>query len=313
MLIDVIIPTYKPDETFKRLVDMLEKQTVEINKIIVMNTEEKYMEALHIGTRFLAEHKKLSISHLSHKEFNHGRTRNRGASKSEADVLVFMTQDAVPADAYLIENLVKPLQKKTVACSYARQIPAKDATVTEQLTRSFNYPDKSSLKGKADKERLGIKTYFCSNVCCAYNADIFRQLGGFVNHTIFNEDMIYAAKAVENDYQIAYAADARVVHSHNYTGKQQFHRNFDLGVSQAEHPEVFEGISSESEGIRMVKETIKRLKESGASKEIPGYIYTSGCKFIGYRLGKMYKRLPDWLIMKCTMSPLYFKQRDCWN
>jgi rhamnosyltransferase len=73
--------------------------------------------------------------------------------------------------------------------------------------------------------------------------------------------MIYAAKVIENGYQIAYAADARVIHSHNYTGKQQFHRNFDLGVSQAEHPEVFEGISSESEGIHMVKTTIKELKE----------------------------------------------------
>ena len=175
MLIDVIIPTYKPDQTFIRLVEMLEKQTVEINKIIVMNTEEKYMEALHLGTRFLAEHKKLVISHLSRKEFDHGRTRNRGASKSEADVIVFMTQDAVPADAYLIENLVKPLQKNNVACSYARQLPNKDATVTERLTRSFNYPDKSMTKGKKDIEKLGIKTYFCSNVCCAYNTAIFNK------------------------------------------------------------------------------------------------------------------------------------------
>ena len=307
MLIDVIIPTYKPDQTFIRLVEMLEKQTVEINKIIVMNTEEKYMEALHVGTRFLAEHKKLVISHLSRKEFDHGRTRNRGASKSQADVIVFMTQDAIPADAYLIENLVKPLQRNNVACSYARQLPNKDATVTERLTRSFNYPDKSLVKGKKDIDELGIKTYFCSNVCCAYNKAIFKELGGFVNHTIFNEDMLYAAKAVKNDYQIVYSADARVVHSHNYSGKQQFHRNFDLGVSQAEHPEVFEGISSESEGIRMVKTIIGRLKDAGAAKEIPGYIYTSGCKFIGYRMGKMYKRLPNWLIMKCTMSPLYFK------
>jgi len=307
MLIDVIIPTYKPDETFKNLVNMLEKQTIEINKIIILNTEEKYMEALHIGTRFLAEHKKLSIFHLSKKEFDHGRTRNRGAAKSEADIFVFMTQDAVPADEYLIENLIKPFANDRVACSYARQLPAADATVTEQLTRVFNYPDKSCLKEKKDVARLGIKTYFCSNVCCAYKAEIFKKLKGFVNHTIFNEDMIYAAKVIENGYQIAYAADAKVIHSHNYSGKQQFHRNFDLGVSQAEHPEIFEGISSESEGIRMVKTTINSLKAAGAGGEIPGYIYTSGCKFIGYRLGKAYKRLPAWLIMKCTMSPYYWK------
>lgn len=309
MVIDVIIPTYKPDGKFKQLVQLLEVQTVSINRIIVINTEEKYMNAFHIGTHFLAEHKKLWISHISEKEFDHGKTRNQGASKSKADILVFMTQDAVPEDEHLIENLIAPLKDETVACSYARQLPSGSATVTERLTREFNYPAESCIKSKEDLGRLGIKTYFCSNVCCAYNAKIFRELKGFVNHTIFNEDMLYAAKAVDNGYGIAYAADARVIHSHNYSGTQQFHRNFDLGVSQADHPEIFEEISSESEGIRMVKTTIRKLKEAGAAKEIPGYIYTSGCKFIGYRLGKKYKKLPKWLILKSTLSPVYWKKR----
>ena len=55
----------------------------------------------------------------------------------------------------------------------------------------------------------GIKTFFCSNVCAAYRREIYEELGGFVRHTIFNEDMIYAAKAVEAGYSVAYAADAQ--------------------------------------------------------------------------------------------------------
>lgn len=307
MIIDIIIPTYKPGEKFKHLIEMLEKQTISVNKIIVINTEEKYMEAFHIGSRFMAEHKKLSIHHISEKEFDHGKSRNHGAKKSEADIFVYMTQDAVPYDEHLLEELIKPLQDETVACSYARQLPDENSTMTEKLTREFNYPGMDLVKSKEDVERLGIKTYFCSNVCCAYNGKIFRELKGFINHTIFNEDMIYAAKAVKNGYKIAYAANARVIHSHNYTGKQQFHRNFDLGVSQADHPEIFEDVSSESEGIKMVKQTIGKLKKAGFGKEIPSYIVTSGCKFIGYRMGKAYKKLPMWLIKKCTMSPMYWR------
>ena len=94
----------------------------------------------------------------------------------------------------------------------------------------------SRLKGKEDEDELGIKTYFCSNVCAAYRRDIYLKLGGFTKKTIFNEDMIFAGHAVEAGYQIAYAADAQVIHSHNYTAMQQLHRNFDLGVSQADHP-----------------------------------------------------------------------------
>lgn len=306
-MIDIIIPTYKPDEKFKHLIEMLEKQTASINRIIVINTEEKYMEAFLIGSRFLAEHKKLTIHHISKKEFDHGKSRNFGARRSDADVFVFMTQDAVPADEYLIEKLIAPLADEQIACSYARQLPDEDSTMVEQLTRMFNYPPESHVKEKKDREKLGIKTYFCSNVCCAYNARIFKELKGFINRTIFNEDMIYAAKVIENGYKIAYAADAKVIHAHNYSASQQFHRNFDLGVSQADHPEIFTKISSESEGIKMVKETMAKLKSMGYGKEIPGYIVTSGCKWLGYRLGKGYKKLPMWLIKKCTMSPMYWK------
>ena len=308
MLIDIIIPTYKPDEKFKRLIEMLEKQTADINKIIVVNTEEKYMEEFCVGTTFLADHKKMTIHHISRKEFDHGRSRNYGAKKAEGDILVYMTQDAIPKDEYVIERLVAPIVKdERVACSYARQLPAADSTMAEKLTREFNYPDTERIKTKADKEDLGIKTYFCSNVCCAYNGRIFRELEGFVHRAIFNEDMIFAAKAIENGYRIAYAAKAEVIHSHNYTPMQQFHRNFDLGVSQAEHPEIFAAISSETEGIKMVKDTIGRLKQEGYAKEIPNYIVTSGCKYIGYRMGKAYRKLPMWLIRKCTMNPMYWK------
>ena len=63
--------------------------------------------------------------------------------------------------------------------------------------------------------------------------------------TIFNEDMIFAGGLIQKGYGVAYAAEAKVVHSHNHSAIQQFHRNFDLAVSQADHPEVFDGIRSE--------------------------------------------------------------------
>ena len=34
-------------------------------------------------------------------------------------------------------------------------------------------------------------------MCAAYRRDIYEELGGFIKHTIFNEDMIYAAGAVK--------------------------------------------------------------------------------------------------------------------
>ena len=108
--------------------------------------------------------------------------------------------------------------------------------------------------------------------------------------------------------KVAYVAEAKVIHSHNYTGSQQFHRNFDLAVSQAQHPEVFEGVPSEGEGIRMVKATAKYLIRSGQPLKIWNLVYQSGCKYIGYFLGKRYEKLPKWVVLKCTSSIKYWKK-----
>ena len=305
--VDVILLTYKPQKQVLELIKALEGQTLPIQKIIIMNTEERYFEELFYGTCFLERYKNLEVHHLSAKEFDHGRTRAKAVQYSKADIFVCMTQDAVPEDCLLIQRLVEALtQKDDIAAAYARQLPLPDCREIEKYTRSFNYPEHSSLKSIADIDRLGIKTFFCSNVCAAYNREIYESLGGFVKKAIFNEDMIYAGHAVQAGYRIAYAAKALVRHSHNYTCMQQFHRNFDLGVSQADHPEVFDIVSSESEGMKLVLDTAKHLSKIKKKRLIPYLFVSSGCKFAGYQLGKHYKSLSNGMVRRCSSNKAYW-------
>lgn len=307
--VDVVIPTYKPGKKFSRLLKMLQRQTWPVGKIIVMNTEKSFWN----------EHgfegiKNLEVHHLTKEEFDHGETRNRGMRFSRADIVVFMTDDAVPADEHLIEALVKAFEQRgpegeAVIMAYARQLPDKDCPLAERYTRSFNYPEESCVKTRTDLEQMGIKTFFASNVCCAYDREKFWFQGGFIRRTIFNEDMIFAGKALlQDDYAVAYAAGARVIHSHNYNCRQQFKRNFDLAVSQADHPELFGCVRSESEGIRLVKSTARFLIRRGKPWLVPGLVVKSGFKFLGYRAGKCYRLLPKWLILKLTMNREYWKK-----
>ena len=53
-MIDVMIPVYKPDERFFELLDMLGRQTVKINQIILMNTEQKYWDEWIITIRSIS-------------------------------------------------------------------------------------------------------------------------------------------------------------------------------------------------------------------------------------------------------------------
>lgn len=301
--IDVIIPTYRPGKEFRLLLERLKQQSVPVRRVVIINTEKKFWDS-----RWEQEFPFTEVHHIKKEEFDHGGTRRKAAELTDAEIMVFMTQDALPADRDLIRNLTSPLKEPATAAAYARQLPNASCSLVERYTRSFNYPDKSSVKSREDLPVYGIKTFFCSNVCAAYRKDVYESLGGFAGHTIFNEDMIYAFAVIQHGYWIAYAADAKVIHSHNYTCMQQFRRNFDLGVSQAEYPEVFQTASSESEGIRLVKKTFRYLCMNGRRRLIPGFVLQSGFKYAGYLAGKNYRRMPARMVRWCSMNKDYWRK-----
>lgn len=309
MKIDVIIPIYKPGRQLFALLEKLQGQTVPIGNIILMNTGRKYFEQLVSGMNFEERYPNVKVCHLSKREFDHGGTRHEGVQRSDGEAFVVMTQDAMPVDDRLIEKLTEGLSDGA-AVSYARQLPRPDASEYEKLTRAFNYPENSKVKTAADLEHMGIKTFFCSNVCAAYRRDVYEELGGFIRHTIFNEDMIFAAKAVKAGWGIAYAAEAKVVHSHNYTNLMQLRRNFDLGVSQADHPEVFGAAASEAEGKRLVTEAWRYFGKKGILYRFPGFCLQCCFKYAGYLLGKHYERLPRGLVLRITTNREYWERQD---
>ncbi|HAL31367.1 MAG TPA: glycosyl transferase family 2 [Lachnospiraceae bacterium] len=285
---DVVILTHKPSELFLDIIDRLEEQSLKPRKIIVMNTGESHMDDL-LG-RYpdrLKGYDNIEIHHITRDEFDHGGTRKRAAEYSDAAFLIYMTQDALPADERLVENLAAPFEGDgSIAVSYARQLPYESASPIERYNRSFNYPEGDRKKTADDLDTLGIKAFFCSDVCACYRRDIYDSLGGHIEHTVFNEDMIYARGAIDAGYSIYYASDARVYHSHDYTPAQQYRRNVDLGRSQAEHPEVFGGITSYGEGKKLVKGCMSYLLKNGYWYMIPAFIAQCAGRYLGYRKGR---------------------------
>ncbi len=301
--VQVMIPVYRPDQTLRLLLERLLRQTRKPDRILLINTEESLFDASLVEGL-----EKVEVRHISRKEFDHGATRHMGAEMLDGDYLLFMTQDALPADSHLVENLAACLEKENTGAAYARQLPRPDCQVIERITRSFNYPEKGAVHTAEDVPALGIKAYFCSNVCAMYRRDLYEALGGFCRRAIFNEDMLFAAALIGNGYAVEYCAQARVYHSHNYSLKQQFSRNFDLAVSQAEHPEVFEAVPSEGEGLRLVRYTSGKLLRSGKGLWIPYFFLQCAAKYAGYFLGKRWRRLPERVILKMTMNPGYWEK-----
>ena len=125
--VDVIIPTYHPGKDFYQLLKRLDQQTRPIHRILVMNTEESGWKP-----EWEKEFSQLQVYHLQKSDFDHGGTRKKAAELSLADFMIFMTQDALPADEYLVEHLLKPLEAdEKVGAAYARQLPKQDCRFIE--------------------------------------------------------------------------------------------------------------------------------------------------------------------------------------
>lgn len=314
---DIIIPVYKPDKKFDRLLEQLFLQTVRPERIILMNTvtedfttkdlERRVQRIANRCDRKGVDAVAVELHSVKKEEFNHGGTRRLAAEFVQSDIFVCMTQDAIPADVFLLEKLLKPFKNPQIGAAYGRQLASEKANFTERYSRLFNYPSESVVKSKADLERLGVKTYFCSNACAAYRKSVYEEVGGFVEHTIFNEDMILAAGMIQADYHIAYQAEAKVYHTHNYNFVEQFRRNFDLAVSQADHPEVFRTVKSESEGMRYVKDALEYCMSQERYFDAATVVLDAAFRYTGYFLGKHYKWLPEKLVLACTMNKTYWE------
>lgn len=299
--VDIIIPAYKPGRKFDLLIQQLLRQTYPIQKIIVINTKSGPFPWETAGLD-----PKIVVKEISSREFDHGATRRMAVEMSDAEIIVCMTQDAVPKDNRLIDHLVTVFDDESVGCAYARQLPDDQCDIIERYTRSFNYPDKSFIKDISAVDKIGIKAFFCSNVCAAYRRDYYDEAGGFVEKAIFNEDMIMAGRMLKLGYKCAYAAEAEVIHSHNYTCIQQLKRNFDLAVSQADYPDVFQGVKSESEGIKLVSRTALYLIRIRKPWLVFQLVIKSAFKYLGFLLGRNYRKLPLKLVVRCSSNPKYW-------
>lgn len=279
--VSLIIPTLNAEAEIGVLLDSIFDQSLVPDEIIVIDSSSEDKTA-----EIASSYRSVFVDVIDRKEFNHGATRDIALMESTGDIVCFMTQDAVPANNKYLTNLILPIvNDSNVAISSGRQLPKADARRFEQLVREFNYPSESSVRSLADINRLGIKTYFASDVCAAYRRSAYLKLGGF-EKTDINEDMLMAAKAINAGWKVAYAADAEVYHSHNLTPRQQYERNRAIGRFLELNSEILKSPSEVGEGTKLAKWVSSELVKEHQYSELVAFIVDCFARLIGNRVGR---------------------------
>lgn len=283
--ISVIIPTRNAERQISNLLSTIKLQSIPCEIIVIdsLSTDKTVAVSESYGAKVIS---------IKKEDFNHGRTRNIAAFKSNGDIIVFMTQDTLPVDKNCIENLTKPLEQTYIVASYGRQIAHDNAKPTEKFARYFNYPETSAVKSAESIEHLGIKTFFFSNAFSAIRKLEFKMLGGFPEDVLMFEDMLFAAKLIFKGFSIAYVPDAKVIHSHDLSFSGQFARYFQAGVSFKKNSWFLEYAKSGREGVRFLMEEIKYLLQHDAHRWAFYAAIEAVFKYSGYKIGLNYDKIP---------------------
>lgn len=93
--ISIIIPTYNASKYLPDLLKKISAQTVQYDEIIVIDSSSTD-NTIDIAKSYGAE-----IIVIPKEQFDHALTRNTAAAKAKGNILVFFTQDAMPADEFL--------------------------------------------------------------------------------------------------------------------------------------------------------------------------------------------------------------------
>jgi len=298
----LVIPTLNASDSSSNLFKSLANQTFKLEILLAIDSSSDDNSVENFNDFGFGVHQ------IPRKSFNHGATRQLALSLCpDADIIIYMTQDAILASPDSIKNILAPFEDEKVGAVCGRQLPHTDASPLAAHARLFNYSAKSSIKSRDDIPRLGIKAAFISNSFAAYRRTALMDVEGFPSDVIFGEDTFVAAKMLQAGWKVAYSGDAACYHSHNYSAMEEFRRYFDIGVFHSREKWFIASLGKpEGEGKKFVLSELKYLAQH-APWLIPSAVVRTGLKLFGYKLGQREHSMSLWLKQKLSMNKGYWK------
>lgn len=279
MNIEIICPLYNGEKYVEILDKSLKKQkNVDIQKISYILTQSSD------NTKQILNKINANYTEVTKEQFSHSLSRESVAMKSKADILVFITQDIQIVKEDWLYHLTKDIINGQVDACYSKQIA--NINNIEKYTRESNYPSESKIVSKENVEKLGLKTFFFSDASSAIKRETFVKLNGYDQKRLpTNEDMYIAYKLIMNGYKIKYCADSEVIHSHNFTLKQQYKRYYDTGKFFKEN-KYLDQYKTNQAGSNLAKYILKRAWQDKNWKVLLYYLPNMAVRFIGMEVGK---------------------------
>jgi glycosyltransferase involved in cell wall biosynthesis len=228
--VSIIIPTKNAGKDFDLVLERIRYQKgLQEIKLIVIDSGSSD-GTIQISQKYGAE-----IHTIKSEDFNHGLTRNLGATYATGDYILFMVQDAIPIGDYWLFQLVKALYSDNeIAGVTCRQIPQSNADLfcsflmynhdkfmgyDNDKVMQIRKENFDKLPAEEKRRHAGIE-----NVCLCIKKDIFTRFK--FKKMDFAEDLDLGIRLIESGHKIGFMHSAGVIHSHNRSAEYFMKRGY---------------------------------------------------------------------------------------
>lgn len=250
--VTVIIPVFNGEEELKKLLPMLKVQKgIASLQVVVIDSGSTD------GSVRLAESFGCDVVSIRHEDFSHSLSRRMGAEKAKGEILVFMTQDALPENSVWLSKLVYPVVSLDCAAATCWEKPRSDAEFFARVS-AFNWEKAmesrnriSVLPEDESYESLRYCAQLSDNACAVRRAYYF-NVG--CHEGKYAEDLGLGLKLLRDGKCIAQLCNPHVIHSHNRDAEYYFSRAITDAVSMKKlFPSfVLDNLSAEESANRIL-------------------------------------------------------------
>jgi rhamnosyltransferase len=242
------------------------------------------------------------LERIPAETFHHARTRNFAASLASGEILIFLSQDAIPASEEWLSTMISNFSDPGVGAVYGRQLPRPGSSLEREDTLDTLYGQDRIVKDPGHRNGLGYRFYHFSDVNAAIRRSVWEQVRFPEELSVF-EDLGIAKGILDRGWKIVYEPKSSVLHSHSHTAFGLFKRYFDIGYTLKllkiwDSPGTRKSVLRD--GWRLLKNKVKRVGNKDSDGPAAKGIRQDIAKSVGLFLGLNQSYLP--LVVKKRLS-----------
>jgi rhamnosyltransferase len=223
--VSVVIPTKNAGSRFGDVLKALKAQ--EFDGVIDITIVDSGSDD---RTTELAEEYGARVIRINPDTFDHGLARNLAIEHVSGDVVVLLTQHAVPGTHRMISELVKALEDSAVAGVYGRRISHFDteALARREIQESFaGGIDPGAVAAEGYEALTPIEKYVLCNFdhsCAAIRKSVWQEFP--FRHNNFAEDLEWGRRVVAAGWKISYQPAAIVTDYRHRSFLDEYKRTY---------------------------------------------------------------------------------------